>query len=124
MPAIPHVLRLALFGLIVAVVLAAASVGVQRHGPETGVFGNLCGPDGSEPCVRPLLNGGFPIGFLYDSPGVSVEDRLGLGEDRLRPLPFLGDVVFYFGLLAISWRIGQARRHNRIPLRGNDRKGG
>jgi hypothetical protein len=122
LPAIPRVLRLALFGLIVAVVLAAASVGVQRHGPETGVFGNLCGPDGREPCVRPLLNGGFPIGFLYDSPGVSGEDQLGLGEDRLRPLPFLGDVVFYFGLLAISWRMGQARKRNRAEGRGRLRK--
>jgi hypothetical protein len=115
--ALPPVARLALFGLLVAIVLAAASVGVQRHGPETGVSGAFCGPTGDAPCERPLLNGGFPVGFLYDRLGVPVEDYLALGEDQFRPLSFLIDVVFYFGLLAISWRFGQARRRGRAEAR-------
>jgi hypothetical protein len=83
---------------------------VQRHGPEPGAY------------EQPVLNGGFPLGFLYDSPGVPVEDRLAPGEDRFLPLPFLGDVVFYFGLLTLSWRMGAARRRRRAEARARTAK--
>jgi len=105
----PRLIGLAVVALLVATVLAAASVGVQRYGPEQGVFGNLCGPDMDELCYKPLLNGGFPLGFVYDAPGISVEDKLAF-EDRFRVLPFLADVAAYSALLAGSWMWGRQRR--------------
>ena len=121
MPAIPKLLRYLIFALVIVVLLSAASVGIQRQGPEVGVFSNLCGPNRNEACQHPLMNGGFPVGFFYDRPGIPVEDRLGL-EDQFRLLPFLGDMVFYFGLLSISWRFGQARRRMRAEARGRLKK--
>jgi hypothetical protein len=111
----PRLARLALVALVLSVGLAAGSVGIHRQGPERGVVGHVCGRTGAEPCYGKLLNGGFPLGFLIDVPEAPSPDRLG-PEDRLRPLHFLGDVVFFWSLLAVAWRVGRARRRHMKDL--------
>jgi len=105
--------------LLAAIVLAACSVLVQRRGPELGQTGNLCGPQMNEICWAPRVNGGFPFAFLFDNPGVSVPDALGIGEDDFRWPPFLADVVFWLLLLLLlarSWRrVAGRRRAGSIP---------
>ncbi len=105
-----------LLTLLLAVVLALASVRVQCHGPEQVVQGNLCGPRADGPCLRPALKGGFPAAYLVDRPGVSVEGQLSLWEDELRPLALLVDIVFYVLLLQLmrfGWRRHRASRTSR-----------
>jgi len=104
--------RLALTCLAVAAALAAGSVVLQRHGPELEAVGYDCGATGDQPCMRPLLNGGWPLGFVYDRPGAPGEGRLGI-TDEIRLGPYLGNLIFYAGLLSIAWRYGQARRRRR-----------
>src|SRR5690242_20270307 len=72
-------------GAGLAVDLAAGSVVVQR--PVWMVVGNMCEPTRENPsgyCVRQLPAGGWPLAFLYDSPGTSVLGRLG-AEDTFKP---------------------------------------
>jgi hypothetical protein len=90
--------------LAVAVALAFLSVGIERVGPEQAQYGNLCGPQAASPCYEPVLKGGFPIAFLFDAPGVSVERQLGFGEDELHAGALVADIAGYFalGLLAMS----------------------
>lgn len=85
--------------LLAAVLLALLSMRVQRRGPEEVAYGNLCGPTMSDLCYKPALKGGFPIAYLVDAPGVSVEDQLSFGEDHFRAREFALDVVIYFALL-------------------------
>ena len=73
-----------------ALVLSGASVVVERIGPETAPYGNLCGAAANDPCLQPVLKGGFPVAFLFDQPGVSVERQLSF-ED-----------VFHEGAIAIN----------------------
>ena len=105
-----------LLTLLLAVVLALASVRVQRQGPEQVVQGNLCGPRADWPCLRPALKGGFAAAYLVDRPGVSVEGQLSLWEDELLPLALLVDIVFYVLLLQLmrfGWRRHRTSRTNR-----------
>lgn len=101
-----------LVGLLamVACLLTLASVLVERAGPELGEYGNLCGSDGDHPCLEPMLNGGFPIPYLFDQPGVSVEGKLSFVEDTLRPGAFVLDVALYFsGLLLLAAFVSRLR---------------
>jgi hypothetical protein len=100
---------------LLAVLLAALSVFVERIGPETVEYGNLCGHSGAEPCTGPVLNGGFPKAFLFDSPGISVVGQLHFVEDRFVPLAFVIDsaayaVAIWLSLRAVArWRSRAAR---------------
>ena len=108
----------AALALLAAIVLAALSVLVQRVGPELAATGNLCGPRMDEICWEPRVNGGFPFPFLFDNPGVSVPDQLGVGEDDFRWPPFLADVLFWLLLLLLlarGWRrVAERRRAGLI----------
>lgn len=108
--------RSALVGITVSLVLAAGSLGIQKPGPEMGEFGSVCGPTGDQPCYRPLLTAGWPIGYVVDRPDLPVQDRLGF-EDDIRPAMYLLDALFYFALLSIAWRYGQIRRRSRQERR-------
>ena len=99
-------IRQGLLAVAAAVVLTLLSVRIQRTGPEQVVYSNLCGPTTSDLCYKPVLNGGFPIGYLFDSPGVSVEDQLAFFEDRFRWAPFVLDVAIHVVLIGI---VGLAR---------------
>lgn len=96
----------------VAIGVALLSVNLERIGPELGEAGNLCGPNQDEWCYVPVVNGGWPLAYLFDSPSVSVPNQLGFFEDKFKPLPFALDAIFYFALfltLRALWRC-RARR--------------
>ncbi|HEX8386349.1 MAG TPA: hypothetical protein VF576_09200 [Rubricoccaceae bacterium] len=90
--------------LLLAVTLAVLSSHVERTGPELVIYGNVCGPTASDPCYRPALKGGFPLAYLSDAPGVSVEGRLSFGEDTFSLGAFALDVALYLALLAFAAR--------------------
>lgn len=93
---------LATLSLIAAIALTVKSVGIERTGPELAAYGNLCGPSHDDLCYEPVLNAGFPIGFLFDNPGISVERQLAFIEDEFRIGAFLLDVAIYFALLLLA----------------------
>ena len=96
---------LAKLGLVsAALTLALLSSMIENAGPELAQYGNLCGASSSEPCMKPVLNGGFPFAYLFDAPGVSVEGKLSFGEDHLRPAPFLFDVAAYVAVILLIVR--------------------
>jgi len=101
--------------LIMAITLALLSVYVERIGPELAVYGNLCGPSGSDFCYKPLLKGGFPVPYLFDATGVSVERQLAFVEDDLFVGALILDIVTYLAIvlstmMAISrWRSGRTQ---------------
>jgi hypothetical protein len=90
--------------LLVSACVTLVSVGIERRGPELAQYGNLCGPTHDQPCMQPALNGGFPMAFLVDVPGVSVENQLTLIEDRFVPLGFAVDWVASALSLWLLWR--------------------
>jgi hypothetical protein len=91
---------------VLAIALSALSVFVQRTGPESVQYGNLCGPSSNDPCLEAVLKGGFPIAFLFDQPGVSVEHRLSIVEDTLHIDALAKNTLLYFlGVLLLSYAI-------------------
>lgn len=102
--------------LIAACALTLLSVHVERSGPELEAYGNLCGPSSDQPCLEPALQGGFPLAFLVDAGGISVERKLDLFADRLRLQPLAIDVALYFAAL-----LGIGRLVRRMQLRRDAR---
>lgn len=92
-------LRLVILALIAAFALTLVSVNVERVGPELAEYGNLCGPHTNEPCLEPVLKGGFPFAYLFDSPGISVERHLAFVEDQLFVGPLVLDMTIYFAIV-------------------------
>lgn len=100
-------LRWTKFILIIAILpisLAFLSVNVERTGPELVAYGNLSGPSGSDYCYKPVLKGGFPVAYLFDAPGVSVERKLGFGEDKLSEGALVTDIAFYIVMAMLVTR--------------------
>jgi hypothetical protein len=93
---------LAASAFVIASTLALRSVLVHRTGPELVQYGNLCGLTSTDPCYRPVLKGGFPFAFLFDTPGVSVEGKLSFFEDTLHPRALLLDITVYFAAILLS----------------------
>ena len=110
---------LAGIAFVIACTLTLLSVLVQRIGPELVQYGNLCGPTSSDPCYRPVLKGGFPFAYLFDTPGVSVEGKLSFFEDTLHPVALFLDITVYFAAIllsiaaALGYRSAQKRGANR-----------
>lgn len=100
-------------GLVLATALALISARVQRIGPEQVVYSNLCGPTMNDLCYKPVLKGGFPVAYLFDAPGVSVEDQLAFGEDNVYLGGFALDVVVYFAVIVLGHRTVSRRRLSR-----------
>ena len=89
-------------GLVaLAMLLALGSSLVQRFGPDHGIYCALGkSVEGYDIyCPKPKLNGGWPAPFLFDKPGISVENALFPIEDDFRWPPFLADVAFYLLIL-------------------------
>jgi hypothetical protein len=101
-----------------SIALASLSFIVQRYGPETGICGNVCGPNQNEWCVCPLLNAGFPLGYVFDIPATSVRNQLvPFIEDEFRLVPFIIDVLFYVvAVYALSAAIKRSRFSQRNSL--------
>lgn len=90
--------------LLLAIMFTLASFAIQRYGPEVGTYGNVCGPTGDQACTHVLLNAGFPLGYIFDNPSISVRDQLmPIIEDEFRIIPFLLDTVFYAVILSLLW---------------------
>lgn len=102
--------RCAGLALIAAIALALLSVHIERIGPDLVQYGNLCGPAGSAPCYKPALKGGFPIAYLVDAPGISVERQLAFFEDNLHPGALGADVALYFTIFMTMARLVSQRR--------------
>jgi len=104
------------FVLVMAVTLAIAlallSVRIERIGPELAEYGNLCGPSTSDPCYQPVLKGGFPVAYLFNRPGVSVQRKLSFFEDRLSAGALMIDIAVYFAIVLLVIR-GLAHRRSR-----------
>lgn len=79
--------------LISAITLAVLSVFIERVGPELVQYGDSD--------FRPMLRGGFPLGYLFDMPGVSVERSLSFGEDILSISALVLDIAIYFALVLL-----------------------
>jgi hypothetical protein len=88
--------------LISAITLALLSVFVERVGPQLAEYGNLCGPNAADPCYKPVLKGGFPVAYLFDAPGVSVERKLSFGEDKLFVGALIIDIAIYFSIVSLA----------------------
>jgi hypothetical protein len=101
-----------MLAFLLAFALTVLTVRVQRRGPEQVVFSNLCGPTQNDLCYRPVLKGGFPLAYLFDAPGVSVENQLAIGEDNLHAVPFAIDVAIWLAVVVLAGR-AVARRRNR-----------
>ena len=99
-----------------ALAIALFTVFVERVGPApTQWRDELCSPFPLHPCDEGVLQGGWPLAFLLDKPGISVMAQLGLIEDRFEASPFLLDLaLFWAALLGASWLVA-ARRQRGAP---------
>ena len=75
-------------------------------------------PPAPASCARTVVAAGFPIPYLADYHGISPVGSVSLiqavmGIDKIRPLPFWTNVVFYGALVAVVWGI-LARRAGRL----------
>lgn len=107
--------------LIAAIMLAFLSAYVERIGPELAVYGNLCGPSGSDLCYKAVLKGGFPLAYLFDMPGVSVERKLSFGEDILSTGALVLDIVIDFATVLLIMRAVARLRSARMLAAGGGR---
>ncbi len=64
----------------------------------------------AQPCAIAVLGAGFPLPFLVDKLGVSVEGKLALGEDEFRVGAFAGDVLVYLALGLLLGRFVGAKK--------------
>lgn len=103
---------LAGLALVSSMTLTGLSVHVERTGPELAQYGNLCGPGNDDPCYKPVLKGGFPVAYLVDMPGVSVERKLGF-EDRLSITALILDIAIHAAMIFFVLRVIAHRSQGR-----------
>lgn len=98
-----RVTKLILIGvaLTIAITLTLWSVNVEHIGPELVAYENVCGPSGFDFCYKPVLKGGFPVAYLFDAPGISVERQLAFFDDNLSLGALVLDVAFYFAIVLL-----------------------
>ena len=93
------------FALSSAITLALVSVFVERVGPELARYGDSD--------YKPVLKGGFPVAYLFDAPGISVERQLSFGEDTLSAGALILDIAFYLAFVLLSALLISHRRSAR-----------
>jgi hypothetical protein len=98
--------------LMLSMTLTGLSVYIERTGPELAQYGNLCGPGNDAPCNEPVLKGGFPVAYLVDMPGVSVERKLGF-EDRLSITALILDIAIHAAMIFFVLRVIAHRSQGR-----------
>jgi len=100
-------LKKGLIGLafIAAIVLALLSALVEQVGPELVQYGDSD--------YRPVLKGGFPVAYLFDAPGISVERQLSFLEDKLSLGALILDITIYFALGLLGSLVLAHRRSAR-----------
>ncbi|MCS0628784.1 hypothetical protein NX786_05515 [Telluria mixta] len=114
-----RLITLSLIGLslISAITLTLLSVYVEHVGPELTEYGNLCGPNAADPCYEPVLKGGFPVAYLFDAPGVSVERQLAFVEDKLFVGALIIDIAIDFAIVLLAMLVVLHYRSARIQAR-------
>jgi hypothetical protein len=115
-------IRIAALAFVLGTTLAFLSVLFERRGPEQVQYGNLCGVTFDQPCYRPELKGGFPFAFLFDTPGISVENQLSFAEDQLFLSALALDIAAYVVVVFLSLSIASRWRQNAVnsaAARGN-----
>ena len=60
-----------------------------------------------------MLNAGWPAPYLFDRPGISVENSIGIPEDDFRFWPLTADAAFYWLLLSAMCKIAMSIRFVR-----------
>ena len=106
-----------LLAAVLGIMLAGASVVVQRPGAMTVDDMRRRAPGSSNGyCSAGPPVGGWPFAFLYDSPGTSVLGKLG-PEDDVRAWAFVADAAVYGG----RSRPGARRRSGAATTRGRSR---
>ena len=109
-----HGVELLVATALLAVLTTLASVQYERRGPEMVEAGNLCGPRMDEICLVPALSGGWPLGYLVDSPNISVPDKLGFVEDRFDRTRFLLDVAVHWAALLLGATLMQRAMRREV----------
>jgi len=85
---------------------------VQREGPEQAIYNHECGTP-QAPCFEARTAAGLPLQYWFDTPGVSVEHQLSLGEDGIRWRPFVLDVAAFALLFAAAVRLPRLVKRSR-----------
>lgn len=81
--------------ILVGLILALASALCVDQSNILGEYGNLCGPESDQPCLLPREAAGYPIFYLIDKPGISVEHAVSFAEDEFRISRFITNVLFW-----------------------------
>ena len=89
----------------VALTLTCASALYQRVGPTQVTEGEGSGCPTADPCRVPVLGAGFPLAYLVDRPGISVQGALHPIEDEFRPGAFALDLLVYFVFSLVVMRL-------------------
>lgn len=81
----------------------------QRIGPAPPEWDQeLCSYTPPRSCRDGVLQGGWPLPYIVDSPGVSVVGKVTIiGEDRFRPRAFVADALIAG---VVIWLLLQALR--------------
>ena len=116
-PVSRETLRRLLTTAVVAVILTMASSIVP--GTRVEVQDWDCPPSPTS-CARRVVATGFPIPYIADYHGISPvgsADLIGaaMGIDKIRPLPFWTNVVFYGALVAVVWGAVARRAGSSTP---------
>jgi hypothetical protein len=89
--------------LLLSIALTSTSILYQRQNVILRNAVDRC--PNAQPCAIAVLGGGFPLPFLVDKLGISVEGKLALGEDDFRIGAFGGDLAIYLGIMLIVGKL-------------------
>jgi hypothetical protein len=93
--------------LLLAIALTSTSILYQRQNVILRNAVDRC--PNAQPCAIAVLGGGFPLPFLVDKLGISVEGKLALGEDDFRAGAFVGDLAIYLGIMLIVSKLARRK---------------
>jgi hypothetical protein len=95
----------------IGAVLALATMRVERVGAAPPSWRDeLCAPEPLHPCTAGVLQGGWPLAYLVDRPGISVMGQLAPVEDLFLPIAFAADVVAFWIALFVVTHAATSRR--------------
>jgi hypothetical protein len=86
-------------------VLTLTSSFIHQNGPETAQYSNLCEITGDNSCHELIIKGGFPIPYLFDKPGVSIEHQISIFEDDFLIDKFLIDLLIINTVIFILFEL-------------------
>jgi len=90
--------------LILALLLTISTFLYQRPSQELIKSGTECSVEYWMHCYTIRKSAGFPLAYVFDSPGVSIENKLGV-EDDFRLLPFVTNIWLFLILLMFTRQV-------------------